>query len=61
MKGEAAVPHTKKPDVDNLLKAVMDSMTVAGVWKHDALVYATEAGKWYAAGKIGTQIIVESD
>jgi Holliday junction resolvase RusA-like endonuclease len=61
MKGEAAVPHAKKPDVDNLLKAVMDAMTVAGVWKDDALVYATEAGKWYAAGKTGAQIIVESD
>jgi Holliday junction resolvase RusA-like endonuclease len=61
MKGEAAVPHTKKPDVDNLLKAVMDSMTAAGVWKDDALVYTTEAGKWYAAGKTGAQIIVESD
>jgi Holliday junction resolvase RusA-like endonuclease len=61
IKGEIAVPHTKKPDVDNLLKAVMDSMTAAGVWKDDALVYATEAGKWYASGKIGAQIIVESD
>ena len=61
MKGEAAVPHTKKPDVDNLLKAVMDSMTAAGVWKDDALVYVTNAGKWYAAGKTGAQIIVESD
>jgi Holliday junction resolvase RusA-like endonuclease len=60
MKGETAVPHTKKPDVDNLLKAVMDSMTVAGVWKDDALVYATEAGKWYAAGKTGAQIMVET-
>ena len=61
MKGEIAVPHVKKPDVDNLLKAVMDAMTVAGVWKDDALVYATEAGKWYTAGKTGARIIVESD
>jgi Holliday junction resolvase RusA-like endonuclease len=61
MKEGAAVPHTKKPDVDNLLKAVMDSMTAAGVWKDDALVYATEADKWYATGKPGAQIIVESD
>jgi Holliday junction resolvase RusA-like endonuclease len=60
MKGGAAVPHTKKPDVDNLLKAVMDSMTAAGVWKDDALVYATEASKWYSTGKTGAHIIVES-
>jgi Holliday junction resolvase RusA-like endonuclease len=61
MKEETAVPHGKKPDVDNLLKAVMDAMTTAEVWKDDALVYATEAGKWYAAGKTGAQIIVEID
>jgi Holliday junction resolvase RusA-like endonuclease len=62
MKGEVPLPHGKKPDVDNLLKAVMDSMTTAGVWKDDALVYVTEAGKWYAAGKTtGARIIVESD
>jgi Holliday junction resolvase RusA-like endonuclease len=52
------IPHVKKPDVDNLLKAVMDAMTTAKVWNDDALVYATEAGKWYAA-KTGAQIIVE--
>jgi Holliday junction resolvase RusA-like endonuclease len=60
MKGEAAVPHGKKPDIDNLLKATMDAMTAAGVWKDDALVQATEMSKWYAADKTGTQIIVES-
>jgi Holliday junction resolvase RusA-like endonuclease len=60
MKGEAAVPHTKKPDVDNLLKAVMDSMTVAGVWKDDALVFETLAGKYYTGKKTGAQITVET-
>jgi Holliday junction resolvase RusA-like endonuclease len=62
LKGEIALPHAKKPDVDNLLKAVMDAMTVAKVWTDDALVYVTEAGKWYAADKTtGALIIVESD
>jgi Holliday junction resolvase RusA-like endonuclease len=62
LKGEAACPHVKKPDVDNLLKAVMDAMTGAGVWKDDALVYVTEAGKWYAAGggKTGARVTVET-
>jgi Holliday junction resolvase RusA-like endonuclease len=56
-----SIPHVHKPDVDNLLKAVMDSMTEAGVWKDDALVFATEAAKWYAQGdKTGAQIIVET-
>jgi Holliday junction resolvase RusA-like endonuclease len=55
------VPHVKKPDLDNLLKAVMDAMTEARVWKDDALVYETEAKKWYARDKTGAQIIVETE
>jgi Holliday junction resolvase RusA-like endonuclease len=39
----AKAPHGKKPDTDNLLKAVMDAMTAAGAWKDDALVFATDA------------------
>jgi crossover junction endodeoxyribonuclease RusA len=53
-------PHVKKPDVDNLMKATMDAMTEAGVWKDDALVFAIEASKWYARKKTGAQIIVET-
>ena len=55
------IPHIKKPDLDNLLKAVMDAMTYVGVWRDDAQVYATEVSKWYARdGKTGAQIIVET-
>ena len=54
-----AIPHVKKPDTDNLLKAVMDSMTEAGVWKDDAQVYRSDTGKYYAQEKTGAQIIVE--
>lgn len=61
LKGDIPVPHISKPDTDNLLKAVMDAMTDVGVWKDDALVFRTEAGKWYAAEKkTGAQIIVET-
>jgi crossover junction endodeoxyribonuclease RusA len=55
------IPHIKKPDVDNLLKSTMDAITEAGIWKDDALVFATSADKWYAQeGKIGAQIIIET-
>jgi Holliday junction resolvase RusA-like endonuclease len=54
------VPHVKKPDVDNLLKAAMDAMTEGGVWKDDALVFSTSAEKWYARDKTGAQIIVKT-
>jgi len=53
------VPHGKKPDLDNLLKAVMDAMSNVGVWEDDALVYAVESSKWYTRKKTGAQIIVE--
>ena len=54
--GDEFVPHIKKPDTDNLLKAVMDSLTQANVWKDDALVYSIEAGKGYAHGPTGARI-----
>ena len=30
--------HAKKPDIDNCIKAVMDALTVVGVWRDDAQV-----------------------
>jgi Holliday junction resolvase RusA-like endonuclease len=59
LKIEGRVPHTKKPDADNLLKAVMDAMTEAGVWKDDALVFWPECPKWYAQDKTGAEIKVD--
>ena len=40
---------TAKPDVDNLLKAVMDALTDDGWWHDDSLVCAVVALKSYAA------------
>jgi len=57
----AVVPHITKPDTDNLLKAVMDAMTAANVWKDDAQVFETIAGKYYTGKETGAQIIVESE
>ena len=54
------VRHARKPDLDNLLKAVMDALTSVHVWKDDAQVYKTLAGKYYTGEKTGAQIIVET-
>jgi Holliday junction resolvase RusA-like endonuclease len=59
-KNERYTPHVKKPDTDNLLKAVMDSLTEARIWKDDALVFWTEATKWYASDETGAQIVIET-
>jgi Holliday junction resolvase RusA-like endonuclease len=53
-------PHTSKPDSDNLLKAVMDAMTDAGVWKDDAQVYGHNAEKYYSQSPSGVRIIVKA-
>jgi Holliday junction resolvase RusA-like endonuclease len=60
MKTDGPVPHTVKPDADNLLKAVMDAMTEAGVWKDDALVYGVSVEKWYSGTCTGARITVKA-
>lgn len=39
--------HGKKPDADNLAKAVMDAMSAAGVWQDDAQVSDLRVTKQY--------------
>lgn len=58
-KREVPYPHTKKPDIDNLVKAVMDSMTNAGVWMDDTIVYALCAEKWFYQDIAGARIKVD--
>ncbi len=41
-------PHIKKPDIDNLVKAVLDSMTDCHVWQDDSLVYDIASRKFYS-------------
>lgn len=42
------VPHDRRPDADNLLKALKDSLGGV-VWRDDAQVHACVVFKWYAA------------
>lgn len=42
------VPSASKPDLDNLLKAVMDALTGVRVWRDDAQVVTISASKSYA-------------
>jgi len=47
LKPDAPKLHTSKPDIDNLVKFYLDSMTGA-FWKDDSIVCALEAKKVYA-------------
>lgn len=39
---------TRKPDTDNILKAVVDGLVVSGVIEDDACVWSMRAEKWMA-------------
>lgn len=43
---EMLIPHAVKPDVDNLVKSLLDSMTRAGVWEDDGQVCDLRVRKW---------------
>lgn len=45
----------RKPDLDKLCRAVMDSMTQAGIWKDDSKVVKLTAEKTYPADKLNLQ------
>jgi Holliday junction resolvase RusA-like endonuclease len=60
LKGNESVPHTVKPDKDNLEKAVLDSMKGA-FWKDDCQVYGGSTWKYYAPDEqsVGAMITIE--
>jgi Holliday junction resolvase RusA-like endonuclease len=58
---EGSIPHTAKPDADNLAKAVLDVCTDLGIWRDDSQITLLRVGKLYA-GKVGTpgcRIVIE--
>jgi len=44
-----AIPHTKRPDGDNVAKAVLDGLDKAGIWHDDSQVTNLTIRKWYCA------------
>ena len=39
--------HKKKPDIDNLLKAVFDAITASGIWEDDSQIAWATGRKYY--------------
>ena len=58
---ELAIFHEAKPDLDNLIKAVLDVLTSDGLWLDDSQVSRLQAVKMYHAkgGSPGAQIRIE--
>ena len=56
------VPHTGKPDADNLAKAVLDAMTLAGWWRDDSQVYVLTVQKYVGnvGERTGCHVVVEA-
>jgi len=53
------IPRDAKPDIDNLLKATMDALSIAGVWNDDAQVVHVSASKFYSCVEPGAVIQLE--
>lgn len=55
----AGTDHRQKPDVDKLLRAVMDSLTDAGVWRDDSQVCVVAARKEWTtdAGRLAVEVM----
>jgi Holliday junction resolvase RusA-like endonuclease len=55
------IPHTVRPDKDNLEKVVMDALTGIQIWKDDCQVYGGNTEKYWTPGKSGAQIWIETE
>lgn len=54
------IPHTSRPDLDNLEKALLDVMTSLGFWTDDSLVFRKWTAKhWGPDPGISVQIVEE--
>lgn len=57
LKDNAPIFHTKKPDIDNLIKFVLDSLNKR-FWKDDSYIFAVTASKRYGNNNPRTKIEV---
>ncbi len=56
----AASRPTGRPDVDKLVRAVLDGISSAGLWRDDSIVVDLRAHKWYADDVIGVEVLIYS-
>jgi len=58
---EGAIPHTSKPDKENLEKPIFDALTNDGWFQDDAQIFLGNTGKFYHAkgGAPGAEIYID--
>lgn len=55
---DGMIPHTKRPDRDNLIKGTQDGLSAAGFWLDDSQIFAGDTAKCYAEKHGQPRIIV---
>lgn len=61
-KPKSPVWHCKKPDLDNLIKAVTDAITdTQKVWLDDSQIWEITATKTYAINAVGCSVGISAD
>ena len=55
---EGRIPCTVKPDIDNVVKCVLDALSMAGVLRDDKVVWKVVAEKLYASKTEGPSVEV---
>lgn len=45
---DGLIPHTKRPDLDNLVKGTQDGLSLAGFWADDSQIFAGNPAKFYS-------------
>jgi Holliday junction resolvase RusA-like endonuclease len=61
-KAQSPVWHCKKPDLDNLIKAVTDAITdTQKVWLDDSQIYQITAVKTYALQQSGCSVRINAE
>lgn len=53
----APTEHTTKPDVDKCTRAILDSLTIAGVWRDDAQACELLVSKSYSSSP-GVEVVI---
>jgi crossover junction endodeoxyribonuclease RusA len=59
LKASAPTCPAVAPDLDKLIRAVLDGLTEGGAWRDDGQVVSIAAGKFYADDRVAPGVLIE--